>query len=109
MVTRKRIKTVFQVRRATEAEWIEHNPILALGEPAYSYDIQRLKIGNGQSHWEDLRYLDSEQEIEQIIEKLNNLHMSDIKDSDDYATKQYVDDKFEEQLLIDCGTSTTVL
>lgn len=109
MVTRKRIKTIFQIRRATEAEWIEHNPLLALGEPAYSYDIQRLKIGNGKDRWSNLKYLDSNQEIEEIIERLDNLHVSDLVDGADYATIEYVDGKFEEQLLIDCGTSTTVL
>ena len=92
MVTKKIFKTVFKFRRALESTWTEVNPILELGEPAYSYDVQRLKIGDGRNHWRNLRYLDSTQDLDEVIEKLNNLYMSDIKDSSDYATKIYVDE-----------------
>jgi hypothetical protein len=39
MVTKKILRTVFKLRRATEQEWEEVNPILDLGEPGYAYDI----------------------------------------------------------------------
>ena len=48
MATKVRhVKAIIQLRRATEPEWIEKDPILRLGEPAYSTDINKLKIGDG--------------------------------------------------------------
>ena len=53
----KHIKAVIQLRRATEQEWIDLNPVLRLGEPALSTDVYKLKIGNGVDHWADIDYL----------------------------------------------------
>jgi len=39
MVTKKIIKTIFKLRRATEQEWEEVNPVLDLAEPGYAYDV----------------------------------------------------------------------
>lgn len=57
MTVQKRIKAIIQFRRASEAEWIEHDPILHEGEPAYSTDIGRVKIGDGEKHWSEIEYL----------------------------------------------------
>ncbi len=50
----KRIKTIFQVRRALSEEWDQINPILRVGEPGFAIDTQILKIGNGVARWKDL-------------------------------------------------------
>ena len=55
------IKTVFQFRRATSAEWESVNPILREGEPAYATDIKRHKIGDGVTSWNDLPYADGDE------------------------------------------------
>ena len=60
----KRIKAVIQFRRALESEWAEVNPVLRVGEPAYSVDVGRLKIGNGSFRWSELAYVDSGGDIE---------------------------------------------
>lgn len=57
MAIQKRIKAIIQFRRANEAEWIEHDPILHAGEPAYSLDVGRVKIGDGEKHWSEIEYL----------------------------------------------------
>ena len=106
MVTKRILKTIFQLRRATEAEWNEVNPILALGEPGYAYDIQKLKIGNGKKPWLELEYLGAS--LAEIRELVSSMSVEDLADGADYAKKEYVDQKFE-NLIIDCGTSTTVL
>lgn len=106
MVTKKILRTVFKLRRATEQEWEEVNPILDLGEPGYAYDIQRLKIGNGVDHWHDLRYIDIS--TSELLELVSQLSVEDLADGADYAKKEYVDQNFED-LIIDCGTSTTVI
>ena len=112
----KHVKAVIQLRRATESEWIEVDPILRVGEPALSTDVYKLKIGNGQDHWSDIPYLGLD--TSELIELLS-----------DYATKDYVDEyggKIDtisiggisqsidtnknvdiDNLIINCGTSTT--
>lgn len=114
----RHVKAVIQLRRATESEWIERNPILRKGEPAYSTDVNKLKIGDGNTDWINLEYLGLS--TEEIIEIL-----------DDYATKEYVDEhggkinsisvgrtamEIDENknvdidnLILNCGTSTTVI
>lgn len=106
MVTRKTIKTIFKLRRALESEWEEHNPILDLGEPGYAYDINKLKIGDGKKSWLELEYIGEDEET--IINIVKTMQVEDLSDGLDYAKKEYVDEKFE-NLIIDCGTSTTVL
>ena len=58
-IKRRHVKAVIQLRRATEREWIELNPILRVGEPALSTDAYKLKIGDGQRHWKQIPYLTS--------------------------------------------------
>lgn len=48
--------TVFQFKRGTAARWAEVNPVLAVGEPGYVTDENRLKIGDGETAWNDLPY-----------------------------------------------------
>jgi len=47
----------FQLRRATETQWASADPVLLIGEPAYSTDVGQLKIGNGSSNWSALAYI----------------------------------------------------
>ena len=56
----KHVKAVIQLRRGNETEWIEADPILHLGEPAVSTDINKMKIGDGVHHWSELEYLSSD-------------------------------------------------
>lgn len=46
----------FQLRRATEQQWIDTNPVLLQGEPAISTDTKQIKIGNG-SNWINTDYI----------------------------------------------------
>jgi len=58
-IKRRHVKAVIQLRRATEREWIELNPVLRVGEPALSTDVYKLKIGDGKCHWKQIPYLTS--------------------------------------------------
>ena len=51
--------TVIKLKRATAARWAELGDryVLALGEPGYAYDIQKMKIGDGVSVWNDLQWI----------------------------------------------------
>jgi hypothetical protein len=51
---------VLQLKRGTAARWVELNPILAAGEPGFEYDTKKLKIGDGNTAWNDLPYIGSE-------------------------------------------------
>lgn len=106
MVTKRIYKTIFKLRRATEAEWEEKNPVLALGEPGFAYDVYGLKIGNGETPWHNLEYIGAT--IEEIKEIVSTMQVEDLADGADYAKKEYVDEMFE-NLVLDCGTSTTVI
>lgn len=84
---RKHIKAIIQLRRATEAEWIEVDPILRLAEPALSTDVYKLKVGDGHKRWSELEYL-NDAEFDLVISRIEEL---------------------EQRNVIDCGTSTTVV
>ena len=89
---KKHIKAVIQLRRATEQEWIDYNPILRKGEPALSTDKYKLKIGDGERRWLDLPYI-----TEDTIYTAGN---GIIIENEEISL---------DELLLDCGTSTTVI
>lgn len=45
------------IRRDISQNWYDRNPILEDGEPGYEKDTKRIKIGDGQSPWNDLDYI----------------------------------------------------
>jgi hypothetical protein len=51
--------TRIKFRRDTAANWTELNPTLALGEPGFEQDTNKLKIGDGETAWVDLDYTSS--------------------------------------------------
>ena len=57
------VNTTFKFKRGTAARWAEVNPILEAGEPGFVYDSNRLKIGDGVTHWNDLPYIDGKREV----------------------------------------------
>lgn len=53
------LRTTFQVRRGYEEAWQRNNPILACGEPGFVIDKNVLKIGDGVTPWNELKYVNS--------------------------------------------------
>jgi hypothetical protein len=51
--------TTIKLRRGTESEWSESNPILGLGEYGYETDTRKSKVGDGTTAWTDLAYTNS--------------------------------------------------
>ena len=99
-IKHKHIKAVIQLRRALEEEWVRVDPILRVGEPALSTDIYKLKIGDGIHQWHELEYL-TDKELRELEQRTtytagNGLVVED----NEFA----LDD-----LILDCGTSTTVI
>lgn len=47
-------KTLIQIRKGQNSEWHSINPVLASGEPGYDFSNNYLKIGDGQTSWDDL-------------------------------------------------------
>lgn len=99
--TNKHVKAVIQLRRAKEQEWIDLNPILRIGEPALSIDVNKLKIGNGKDHWLDIPYILEEQiaTVEELIEH----GMYEAGNGITIENRVIALD----DLILDCGTSTT--
>lgn len=46
----------FKLRRATRLRWLEVDPILSPGEPAFEIDTGKLKIGDGAKKYSELDY-----------------------------------------------------
>jgi hypothetical protein len=46
--------SAIQIRRDTDANFANYNPILASGEPAYAIDTRIFKIGDGVTDWNNL-------------------------------------------------------
>ena len=42
------------IRRGIEADWSSKNPVLSDGEPGYARDTKVLKVGDGETAWDDL-------------------------------------------------------
>ena len=100
-IVRKHVKAIIQLRRAKESEWIEVDPILRVGEPALSTDVYKLKIGNGRDHWSEIPYM-LQSEYEQIMELIEH-GMYTAGDGIIITNREIsLDD-----LILDCGTSTT--
>ena len=99
--TNKHVKAVIQLRRAKEQEWIDLNPVLRVGEPALSIDVNKLKVGNGKDHWQDIPYILEEQIA--IIEELIEHGMYDAGNGIIIENREIALD----DLILDCGTSTT--
>ena len=55
------MSAILQLKRGTSARWSELNPILAIGEPGFEYDTKKLKIGDGETAWNDLPYINREE------------------------------------------------
>ena len=52
------IDAQLQFRHDSEAAWLEHDPVLKAGEPAYTLGYpDRFKLGDGQSKWSELPYI----------------------------------------------------
>ena len=100
-IVRKHIKAIIQLRRASESEWIEVNPILRMGEPALSTDVYKLKIGNGHDQWSEIPYL-LEEEYNEIMEMIEHGMY-------EAGNGIILDNRIItlDDLILDCGTSTT--
>jgi hypothetical protein len=51
------LNSVIKLKRGTEGRWNETNPILAQGEPGFVSDMNKLKVGDGITSWNDLPYI----------------------------------------------------
>ena len=104
MAKSRHVKAVIQLRRAIEADWIRVDPILRVGEPALSTDVYRLKIGDGIHHWSEIPYL-LEVEYQTVMDLIENGMYTAGNGIVINEDKEILLD----DLIINCGTSTTVV
>ena len=50
---------IIRYKRDTAQNWSTNNPILADGEIGYDKTNNKVKVGNGTAHWNDLLYLNA--------------------------------------------------
>jgi hypothetical protein len=48
---------ILQLRTGTSQEWHDVNPILNEGEPGYCSTVNSIKVGDGQTPWNELEYI----------------------------------------------------
>lgn len=64
--------TLIRFRRDFSDRWAQINPVLKEGEPGHEKDTGRLKIGDGESKWLDLPYIDGENVDDVIQDHINS-------------------------------------
>ena len=121
-IKKRRVKAVIQFRRATEFEWIARDPILRNGEPALSTDLNKFKIGDGSSKWSELPYQTSYSSTEGTTDYnllfnlplINGVRLKGNLTTEDLTLykaglgiKINQDTISLDDLILDCGTSTT--
>lgn len=50
-------ETKIQIRRGAASDWASVNPTLASGEMAIENDTRKVKVGDGTTAWNELRYV----------------------------------------------------
>ena len=60
-------KATFQLRRGSAEVWKMNNPILKRGEPGFVIDENKLKIGDGVTPWNDLKYIDNVADLSEYL------------------------------------------
>lgn len=98
-----------QLRRDTAANWSTYNPTLSAGEPGFETDTGKLKIGDGQTSWLELSYIDESiiiqaSRVEYVNDTLDNILLNYIFDID-YETLL----AFDTSELITGSNSSSIL
>jgi hypothetical protein len=64
---------IIRFRRDTQARWNLVNPVLSSGEPGFETDTGRVKMGDGETAWQDLQYFIPKLTFDATIDELNSL------------------------------------
>ena len=74
-------KATFQLRRGSAEVWETNNPILKRGEPGFVIDENKLKIGDGVTPWNDLKYIGNSDEILDGLQTIVSGLQTDVADN----------------------------
>ena len=88
------IQHVYQFKRGTAQRWIDVNPILRQGEPGFEYDTGKLKIGDGFTPWNNLKYINENIDVNKQEEMVTVSTYSELpKIGDEKKLYRVVEDK----------------
>lgn len=94
-VKRRHVKAVIQLRRGTEAEWINLNPVLREGEPALSIDKNNIKVGDGIHTWLELKYLSTAETMDYLalynLPSINSITLEGDKTGSELGLQEEMD------------------
>lgn len=65
---------LLKIRKDTAANWQQNNPVLQAGEPGYETDTNFLKIGDGITAWNELKYFQTDALLETIASGTTTLN-----------------------------------
>lgn len=92
------------ITRDTHENWFNNNPILNLDEIGYDTTHNRIKIGNGVYHWNDIPFIDKSYDDTEIKDLINNINNQLLlkADKDSVYDKAYINNQHfvtEKELL----------
>ena len=96
----KKVKVVFQFRRATTSEWERNkNTVPYAGEPCYDLELKTLRIGDGNTAYKDLKVIGntsiSDDGLALIVEDMQ----SDIVELQELIGETSVQDQIAEAIV----------
>ena len=92
------IDSKFLLKRGTAARWAEVNPVLERGEPGFIVDEGRLKIGDGETPFNNLPYIgegiDPDDYIskDELDEAISGIEIPDVSN---FVTETYVQEAID--------------
>ena len=73
-MAKKTIKTVFQFRRDTTANWEKYGDIVpAAGEPCYDLDLKIFRVGDGKTSYKDLPVISGVENLDDLMATIEQL------------------------------------
>ena len=74
-----------QLRRGTVSEWSTTNPILAAGEIGFETNTNKIKVGDGTTHWNSLDYITAEADTANLGGQIASDIAAAIQTAEDYT------------------------
>ena len=80
----KTIKTKFQMRNDTAANWASANPVLLIGEIGFENDTNKFKFGDGTTAWNNLPYAGTDAaQIQALIDAAEDNYYTVVRNADE--------------------------
>lgn len=116
-MAKKVIKTTFQLRRGYSDTYAQKDITLAAGEPAFELDTGRLKIGDGETSWNNLAYINDKEFVYKpggsrgTLPELNDSNIGYVYNiTEDFdVNENFIEYDEEKEKYYPAGTDVTII